>query len=140
VPITRISRLYRGCPHLSPRRRHVIGKNGTEVRDMGSVTRMRRGRIAIEVNIIPAGFTRSLERRGLARRVLVTGDGLELEPVAPIDDIVEACRRAGMRVWGLTTPGGRLTGWERTARPARSVFQRLHDERSPVWLPTYPAA
>jgi hypothetical protein len=101
---------------------------------------LRRGRIAIEVNVIPAGFTRSLERRGLARQVVVTDEGLELEPVGGVDAVVEACRRAGLRVWKVTTPGARPVGWERTARPTRNVFRRLHDERSPVWLPTYPAA
>ena len=107
---------------------------------MGSVTCVRQGLVAIEVNVIPAGFTRSLERLGLARQVVVTDEGLEMEPLAGVDAVVEACRRAGLRVSSVTTPGSRPVGWERTARPARHVFRRLHDERSPVWLPTYPAA
>lgn len=100
----------------------------------------QRQRLALELNVIPAGFPATLERRGLARQVEVTAAGIALEPVGPLAEILAACRSAGLRVRcdGRRAPDCR--SWVHAARPAATVCRRLSDELSPVWLPTHPAA
>lgn len=97
-------------------------------------------RLVLELSLIPAGFPQVLERRGLARGVEVTTMGLSMEPVAPVSEIVAACRAAGLRVrcGGRRAPD--ICSWVHTARPVATSRDRLRNRVSPVWLPTLPAA
>ncbi len=107
---------------------------------MGTITSFHRTRLRVEVNIVPAGFPRSLERRGLARRVSLVEGVLEMEPIAPASAIIAACKAAGLTVLGFHSTASLSAGWEGSARPSARCVERLTNRRSSVWLPTFPAA
>ncbi len=107
---------------------------------MGTITSFHRTRLSVEVNIVPAGFPRSLERRGLARRVKVVEGVLEMEPLVSGSVVLAACKAAGLTVLGFSSTAPRGAGWQASARPSARCTARLTNRRSSVWLPTFPAA
>jgi len=106
---------------------------------MGTITGMNVERINVEANMVPRGFLASMKKRGLIRSAEVTHDGIAIETLAPVADVMEAFGRAGITVLGVRA-AGHWASWEHAARPAAGVASRLRNSRSPVWLPTLPAA
>ena len=105
---------------------------------MGNITPIRRSSLTIEVNVIPAGFLASLERRGLARDVRVVEERIEMTPSVEPALIVKACRGAGLQVLGFECDKRTVPGWS-CERPASRSQDRLTSVRSSVWLPTFSA-